>query len=310
MVGQRPASSTQKKAPPGSGIGVVQQRIFGLPVDRQVLFSNHKKAYRNRVEKRQRKLIIKVTFLKPFVRQSEKILCITTCYSPVTLLEKIGIGWLFIYLKRSLLVFTDQRILHIPTTPSYKYRQSIAEIPYAGCSSVQVKGRSLVVVYRKNGLVEKFFSLAGKEKKKIVQLLKSLQNSGQVAHISGRIHRCPRCAAVLPNSGKPCVKCGLKFKKGFAAALLALLFPGGGYMYVRQYSLGAMAALLELFLAGTVAVTMQDMAAGIQTGTLWMALSAAVLVIEKVLAAVHAVLLTRETIPCQKNIDFQMVRSR
>ena len=310
MIRQPTASSRQKKALSDSGIGVIQQRIFGLPVDRKVLFSNHKKAYRSRIEKRQRKLIIKVSFLKPFVRQTEKILCITTCYSPVTLFEKIGIGWIFIYLKRSLLVFTDQRILHIPTTPSYKYRQSIAEIPYAGCSSVQVKGRSLVVVYRKNGIVEKFFSLAGREKKKIVQLLKTIPNSGQVANISGRIRRCPRCAAVLPKAGKPCVKCGLKFKKGIAAALLALVFPGGGYLYVRQYSLGAITALLELFLAGVVAVTLRDMAAGIETGSLWPALYAAGLVTEKILVAAHAVLLTKEVIPCKRKIEFQLVRNR
>ena len=116
----------------GTGpIGVLGYRIFGLPVDREVLFSNHKNIYKKKIENRQRKLIIKLPFLKPFVNITEKILVITTGYSPTTTIDKYLIGWLFVYLKRSLFVFTDQRVFHIPTTPVYKYRGSIAQIPYA-----------------------------------------------------------------------------------------------------------------------------------------------------------------------------------
>lgn len=309
MNRQTSAARNPKKAPPPGTIGVIQQKIFGIPVDRQVLFSNHKKAYRKSIEKRQRNLIIKATFLKPFVRGTEKVLCITTCYSPVTFFEKIGIGWLFVYLKRSLLVFTDQRILHVPTTPSYKYRQSVAEIPYAGCSSIQVKGRSLAVTYKKHGMVEKFFSLAGREKKKVAQLLKNVSSAGEPSATGIRIHLCPRCAGSLPTPTRPCANCGLKFKNGLLAALLALVFPGGGYFYVRQYSLGLLAALLEICLAGFAAVTLQDMAGGIHTAAPWLALSAVGLVAEKIAAAIHAVILTKEWIPRKKGIEFQPVRA-
>jgi hypothetical protein len=102
----------------------------------------------------------------------------------------------------------------------------------------------------------------------------------------------------------------LKFKKGILAALLAFAFPGGGYFYVRQYALGFMAALLELCLAGVIAVTLQDLAGGIQTGLLWLVVSAAGLFFEKLVAAVHAVILTRECIPRKKQIVFQPVSAR
>lgn len=305
-----PASRNPKKAPPAGTIGVIQQKIFGLPVDRKVLFSNHKNAYRKSIEKRQRNLIIKVTPLKTFVRGTEKVLCITTCYSPVTTLEKMGIGWLFVYLKRSLLVFTDQRIFHIPTTPSYKYRQSVAEIPYASCSSIRIKGRSLLVTYKKHGIIEKFFSLAGKEKKKIDQLLKNVSTAGESIETSARIHLCPRCGSRLKKPGSPCGGCGLKFKNGMLAVLLAFAFPGGGYFYVRQTALGFMAALLELCLAGFIVVTLKDLAGGIQTGLLWLVLSAAGLAVEKLVAAVHAVILTRECIPRKKQIEVQPAGAR
>ena len=58
-------------------------QIFGLPVDREILLSNHKNVYKKRIEKRQRKLIVKLTFLKPFLKKGEKILLITTGYSPL-----------------------------------------------------------------------------------------------------------------------------------------------------------------------------------------------------------------------------------
>ena len=54
--------------------GIMDEQIFGLPVDRKILFSNHKNVYKKRVEKRQRKLIVKLPFLKPFLKQGEHFL--------------------------------------------------------------------------------------------------------------------------------------------------------------------------------------------------------------------------------------------
>ena len=56
----------------------MDSQIFGLPVDREILFSNRKNLYKKRIEKRQRKLIVKMSFLKPFLKKGERILLITT----------------------------------------------------------------------------------------------------------------------------------------------------------------------------------------------------------------------------------------
>ena len=93
---------------------IMGQQIFGLPVDRETLFSNHKKIYKNRVEKRQRKLIVKIPFLKPFLKKGEKVLLITTGYSPLMSVAQYLTAFVFIYLKRSLFVFTNYRIIHVP----------------------------------------------------------------------------------------------------------------------------------------------------------------------------------------------------
>ncbi len=58
--------------------GFMSPQIFGLPVERKVLFSNHKDVYKKRIEKRQRKLFVKIGPLKPFFRKNEHILLVTT----------------------------------------------------------------------------------------------------------------------------------------------------------------------------------------------------------------------------------------
>ena len=46
--------------------GFMSPQVFGLPVDRKILFSNHKGIHKKRIEKRQRKLFVKLGPLKPF----------------------------------------------------------------------------------------------------------------------------------------------------------------------------------------------------------------------------------------------------
>jgi hypothetical protein len=298
-----------KKRPPVGTIGVVQQKIFGLPVDRKVLFSNHKNVYKKKIEKRQRKLIIKISFLKPFIRDTEKVLCVTMGHTPVTILEKLGIGWLFIYLKRCLLVFTDQRILIIPTTPVYKYRNAVTEIPHGSCRSIRMKGRSLVVEYKKTGALEKFFSLAGKEKKKITTLLKNITLKSDGYSAEKRTNLCPRCSTPLAEKTSICEGCELKFKTKLIATILALFLPGGGYLYVRQYFLGAIAALIEIALFSVVVIAINDFSSGIQTGYLWLIAAPLLLIFEKIVAVVHAHIFIEDFIPRPKKITVVQVKN-
>ncbi len=98
----------------------------GLAIDPDILFSNRKGVRKKGIEKRQKKLLAKVTFLKSFLEQDEKIIQVTTGCSPVSLLELFLTGWVVYYLKRSLFVFTNKRTFQVLTKPNFSYRQSIA----------------------------------------------------------------------------------------------------------------------------------------------------------------------------------------
>lgn len=287
----------------GTGpIGILGYRIFGLPVDREVLFSNHKNVYKKKIENRQRKLIIKIPFLKPFVNVTEKILLVTTGYSPITTLDKFLIGWFFVYLKRSLFVLTDQRIFHIPTTPVYKYRNSVAQIPYSSCKSVVMKGRSLIVEYKKSRRIDKFFGISGKEKKKITALLKSLPLGAAEQDIAERTFLCPRCTLPMTERKYVCEKCDLRFKTKAMAMLNAIFFPGGGYFYTRQYFLGFIAAVLEIVLIIFTITSWMDVKNGLPYSIIWLLLWASALILVKIITLVQVSTLVEEFIPKSKKI--------
>jgi hypothetical protein len=300
----------QSKRGPIPVIGVMQQKIFGLPVDRDIIFSNHKDIYKKRVEKRQRDFIIRLPFLKPFLKSDEKILLVTTGHSPPTLFEKMGFGWLFIYLKRSLLVFTDRRIFHIPTTPIYRYRHSIAQIPYGACQSISMKGRSLVITYPSSSATDKFFSLAGREKKKIREILKKVPIAEGGTNTAGKSHLCPQCTGLLSASQASCQHCQLSFKSATVATLLSIFLPGGGYFYIRQFFLGAMATIVEVSLLIAIASSLSDVMNGLSSSMPLLVGTSLLFILEKFAAVVHARVFVREFVPNQKDIDFQRLNTQ
>ena len=284
-------------------VGIMGPQIFGLPVDRENLFSNHKKVYKKRIERRQRKLIIKLPFLKPFLKKNEKILLVSTGYSPITSLAQYVTGFLFVYLKRSLFVLTNYRIFHVPTTANYKYKQSIAQIAYAGCQSILLKGGTLVVQYAKFGKTEKFRAIGFSERKKIRALLKSKPLSATNPQLGERIHLCPQCTRPLSAGKYVCESCRLKFKNKLTAYILAILLPGGGYFYTRHVLIGLLNAVVELLLVFYIVVTLQDFLNNIKGSLIYLVAYGAIFVAIKVISVIHSVHFIQEFIPRKKLIQ-------
>ena len=65
----------------------------------------------------------------------------------MTMLEQYLGGWIIYSLKRSLFIFTDRRVFHVPTKPNFTYRRSITHFLYTDCKSIRISGRTLVVKY-------------------------------------------------------------------------------------------------------------------------------------------------------------------
>ena len=86
------------------------------------------------------------------------------------------------------------------------------------------------------------------------------------------------------------------------AALLAIVVPGGGYIYVRQYLLGVLNALLELFLLVFSIVVVIDYYDRIPVNTIYLVGIPALYLYVKITAIIHSNHFIGEYIPTQKSI--------
>jgi hypothetical protein len=278
-----------------------EQNLFDLPLDREILFSDHKNVYKKRVEKRQTGLVKKIPFIKYFLGEGEKILLITTGCSPVSIVEQLLTGWIFIYLKRSMFVFTNKRIFHIPTRIDYSYKNSMAQILYADCKLIKMRGSTLVVEY-KNGKKEKFHYVARRERKKIRVLLETISLEGSPSRVQKRTHLCPRCAHELEEGKYTCSNCHLEFKNKAEAKKISLIYPGGGYFYTRHPFLGVGDAITETILVILVIVSLFDVTKDVEGSGVGLFIFALVLVIEKAITVYHSNHFVEEYIPSEKEI--------
>jgi hypothetical protein len=271
--------------------------IFGVPVDRESIFSDYKGRYKNRIEKRQRKLIVKTTFIKFFLHHNECIRCLTAGYSPISVLEQLFTGLAFLFFNRAIFVFTDKRILHIPTRFNSSPFGAISQIWYEDCAQLRLKGRTLVVKY-KNGSEEQFPYIGRKEKKKLKTLLAAIELKPKAAgNLNARVNLCPSCTNILDAKSPVCPTCKLKFKSGFQAKLRSLLLPGGGYFYNRHAVLGTMLGIAEIGLMTKLILDGIALNQGFSVDLGWMAVAAFTLIAEKLISAYHTEQLTRKFIP-------------
>ena len=268
--------------------------IFSLPVIKEVMFTDHNGNYKKKIEKRQRDLIVKIPFIKPFLKPDENILLITTGYSRVDTLDQILTSWLFIYLKRSLFVFTNKRIFHIPTTVRYGYRNSISQILYSDTQSIELKGSTLVVQCLACGGQEKFIGIRGKEKKKIREILGTIEFEESYNLRSERAHLCPQCTRELTKGSYACPNCKLSFKR---KSRLRSLIPGLGYFYVRQIFLGIVNIIAELVLIGFLISFYLKLSENMQTAILFLILFGGLYIFQKIAVMVHSNHFIDEHIP-------------
>ena len=272
-----------------------------LPLDSEAMFSNHKGVYRKRIEKRQTKLLKKIPSIGKFLKDDERILLITTGCSPVSILEQLLTGWILVYTKRALFVFTNRRIFHIPTKYNYSYRNSIAQIVYGDCKSMRLKGRTLVVEY-KDGKKEKFFYIGRSERKKIRVLVASTSLEGDPSKSKKRRHLCPRCTEELEADKYVCAKCRLEFTDKDEGKRISLIYPGGGYFYTGHVFLGIGDAVTESLLLAMVIMSLINAVKGVEGSGVALVTFGVMLIIEKAITVYHSNHFIKEYIPKEKDI--------
>ncbi|MBN1625888.1 MAG: hypothetical protein JW944_05130 [Deltaproteobacteria bacterium] len=274
---------------------------FDLSVNRETIFSDYKKKYRKGIESRQRSMLKMLPFLNTFLVECEEIFLVTTACSPVSFIERFWTGLNVFDLKRSILVFTDRRIFHVPVTGRYSYKNSIAHFYYSDCKSLRVKGLTLIAVY-KNGVKERFHHIAVREEKKLKALLKFLPLEASCGRTKGRVHLCPRCTEELEEGRFICGNCGLKFKDKATARKISILYPGGGYFYTGHPCLGFGDIGVEIILLGFFVLSFIFNRKGVSCCVWGMYIFPMALLFEKMLTVYHSNILVKEYIPKRKDM--------
>jgi hypothetical protein len=286
---------------------VPKEELYGLAVDTTILFSDHKGRYRRRVERHQRKLLAKLSFLAPFLEPGEKILHVISGCSPATSVEQLLTGVVLQPLKQSLFAFTNRRILHVPTVWGLRHGWSIAQIVYADCRYIRIRWATLVIKY-KSGRTERFRGIGWRGRRKARSLLEDVPLKGRSSPTMERTHLCPRCTKPLIRDYYVCPNCSLKFKKKSWATILSIIFPGGGYFYTRHPIIGICEAVMEtiflaLLVAASISLSLDSPSAPRNIVQAIIIFCATVLGFEKMATAMFSCKCVEEFIPKQRRVE-------
>jgi hypothetical protein len=282
--------------------------VEGLPVNTEVLFSNHKGVYKKGIEKRQSKQLENINYIKPFLYEDEEILLVTDGCSPIPFFEQFFGGLWVRVQKQSKFIFTNIRIIHVPLkafcfsfSGKSMYRNSIAQILYSDCESIKQNGRTLKVKY-KSGKKESFCYIAPKERKKIQSLIPRISLEGQASNAKERSHLCPQCQGILIRDIYECPNCQLEFKDKKTARKLSWTWPGGGYFYTGHHVMGVFDALAEGYIIFILCIVVIEM---IKSAEFWyegLLIFGVALAVEKMATVYHSNKFLEEFIPVDKEI--------
>ncbi|UCF31721.1 MAG: zf-TFIIB domain-containing protein [bacterium] len=272
-----------------------------LPIRGREAFTTLGGKFRERIKRRQLNILRSfVPVLKHVLEPDEEILLSARAISPVTVLEELTTGWLIFFIRRCVLVVTNRRILHFPTTPGFTPRNSMSQIRFTDIESLK-GGRKIKFRY-KSGRGETFHRVLNG--KKLGRILSAhMTGSSASTQYRGRHAVCPKCNSALVEARYQCPRCRLEFKNPRTARFLSILFPGGGYFYTRHIFLGLADAIVEISLIVFLLLFLLGHFSGdprFQGGWPVAAILSAVLLLEKLVTIYHANVFVREYIPVEK----------
>lgn len=273
-----------------------------LPINSAFIFSDKKGKYKPGREKRQRKFISSLCFIKPFLEPDETIQIITRGCRSMSFMEQFFMGMAIYAIKRAYFVFTNKRVLIVLTNHNYKYQRALAQMRYEHIKKMRMRGNSLLVIYG-NNKKERYYYVQRKEHAKIKELISNINFQPKETISGGKIFLCPRCTKKLQPEIYTCQNCLLEFKNKSDGLRMAILFPGGGYFYTRHFFLGLGDALTEIFLICMVCIIAVALSKGQKELLYGFIFFSMILFLEKLTSILHSNKFIEEYIPVEKELE-------
>lgn len=230
----------------------------GVSLREDTVYTNHKGREKRGIRKRTDKALSKLAEVLPKVLEPEEtILYVAQVQAPASVFEQLAFGWYIYYVTRTVLVFTNRRLLHFQVKRDGSWKRSLRSVRWGDVERAKIKGwlfsPTLWLKYR-TGKKETYWALRRDDARKIKLLLEALlpNSSGELSPAQQMVSLCPDSLTPLTPGTYQCPECGLTFKDERTMIRLSLLYPGGGYFYAGHWFLGLGDALVEAILLGAV----------------------------------------------------------
>jgi hypothetical protein len=225
-----------------------------------LLFAGEERFLKGRRLRRRATLVALVEGVSwKLLQKGEKALYLLPGTRFPTLLERLGLGFLWPRFQRVALLITDQRLIEMSllhgqtalgtrmsSTPWSQVRElTLRPFPRRfALTPAQGRPQKWQVPLRGDG---RFLAL-------LLPLVRGKLVPGNV--LVPRLvplWHCPMCGAVVRRQPSSCRSCGVRFKTAWMATLMALAFPGAGLFYAGHPLLGMADLAIEVAAYGVVA---------------------------------------------------------
>ena len=279
-------------------------------VREDVLHSTHKGKFKKngRAQKQLTKL---QPALEHLLEDGEVIFYAARVQAPANILDQLTWGWYLYYVSGTVLVFTNQRLLHVRIDSQSKWIRIIQSCAWSDVAAFKVAGwlsRTVTVTF-KDGKSRKYWAVPARDAKLLAKLVPRLLegHAGSVSAHGTMRSLCPECKNVLQDSVYACAGCGLLFKNERLMIKLAFI-PGGAYIYCGRWFLalldivgegyGVILLLAALVLVGDALLHQTQGAMSVALMTL--VIAGMIFGLDVVITIHHCRRLVREFIPTKK----------
>jgi len=169
--------------------------------------------------------------------------------------EQIIGGWAMIYLNRHAFIFTSKRILFVQLRGKFKVSKLKTMLDYSSIKKTKEHFFGSLSIVLNTGKKLNFVGIPRGDRKFIHENINKITSIIPVEKKTnqGIINLCPKCGIRIQGFPIFCNQCKTVYKSPLKAALLSLIFPGLGDMYLGHYGFGLM-EILGAFLAWGIIV--------------------------------------------------------
>jgi hypothetical protein len=182
-------------------------------------------------------------FLGKVIKDDEKVYYVSYGIKNSTF-DHLFLGAIAQYLNRKIFIFTTKRIVMIKYKGKYKPSELYSEIPYQHIINAKKTLFGNMKLLFSDGKTNLFVGIPKVDKRFINDIFSKLKDKGVAGQeVGGVLNLCPHCFERVFGFPQQCNACRGKFKSPKTTAILSLVFPGIGDIYLGHKGFGLLQAV-------------------------------------------------------------------